>query len=85
MPTYEYKCLKCRKRFDQFQRITDPPLSKCEFCGGKAERQISTGVGLIFKGTGFYITDYKNKKTDDTRPKKPDGEPAKNQRKKLEK
>jgi len=59
MPTYEYRCLKCKKAFERFQKMTDAPLKKCPTCGGKAERQIGTGAGLIFKGSGFYITDYK--------------------------
>ena len=83
MPTYEYKCLKCGKRFEKLQRITDPPLSKCEFCAGKAERLISSGVGLIFKGTGFYVTDYKKNKAEET--KKTDGGQQKAKEKKLEK
>jgi putative FmdB family regulatory protein len=59
MPTYEYVCLKCKKRFEKLQKMSDAPLKKCESCGGKAERQIGAGAGLIFMGTGFYITDYK--------------------------
>ena len=59
MPTYEYRCLKCKKSFDQRQLMSDAPLKKCIHCGGKVERQIGAGAGLIFKGTGFYITDYK--------------------------
>lgn len=61
MPTYDYHCTKCGKKFEQFQRITEEPLKKCPSCGGKPERQIGGGAGLIFKGTGFYITDYKKK------------------------
>ncbi len=61
MPTYEYKCTKCGKRFEQLQRITEAPLKKCPKCGGKPERQMSGGVGVIFKGSGFYETDYKRK------------------------
>ena len=61
MPTYEYRCLKCKKRFERLQSMSEPALKKCLHCGGKAERQISAGAGLIFKGSGFYITDYKNK------------------------
>ena len=61
MPTYEYKCTKCGKRFEELQSITAPPLKKCPKCGGKPERQMSGGAGLIFKGTGFYETDYKKK------------------------
>ena len=61
MPTYEYHCLKCKKRFEQIQKITAPALKKCVHCGGKAERLISANTGFIFKGSGFYITDYKKK------------------------
>lgn len=62
MPTYEYECAKCRKHFDKFQKMTDEPLKKCPGCGGKVHRLIGMGGGIIFKGTGFYHTDYKNKK-----------------------
>lgn len=61
MPTYEYECPTCNKKFEQLQKITDPPLKKCPTCGGHVRRLISSGVGLIFKGSGFYCTDYKNK------------------------
>lgn len=59
MPTYEYKCLKCKKTFDHFQKMSDAPLTKCKHCRGKVERLIGAGAGLIFKGSGFYCTDYK--------------------------
>jgi putative FmdB family regulatory protein len=67
MPTYEYICKKCHKTFEAFQPITAQPLKKCIYCKGKAQRLISSGAGVIFKGSGFYETDYK-KKT----PKQPD-------------
>ena len=60
MPTYEYVCRDCHKEFEEFQSITAPPLTTCPFCGGNVERKISAGSGLLFKGSGFYITDYKN-------------------------
>lgn len=63
MPTYEYQCLKCKKKFDKLQSMNDKPLKNCIYCKGKVERLIGGGAGLIFKGTGFYITDYKNKPT----------------------
>jgi len=63
MPTYEYLCENCGYQFEEFQKITDPPLSKCPKCGGKVRRLISGGAGLIFKGSGFYITDYKRKES----------------------
>lgn len=62
MPTYEYECAKCGKRFEKFQKMTDEPLKKCPDCGGKIHRLIGTGGGIIFKGTGFYETDYKKKR-----------------------
>ncbi|MDQ7799154.1 MAG: zinc ribbon domain-containing protein [Candidatus Edwardsbacteria bacterium] len=57
MPTYEYECNICQHRFEQFQSIKDKPLKKCPQCGGKVERLLGAGVGLLFKGSGFYITD----------------------------
>jgi putative FmdB family regulatory protein len=59
MPTYEYKCSKCGKQFEEFQSITAKPISKCKYCSGRVRRLISPGVGFIFKGTGFYATDYR--------------------------
>ena len=62
MPTYEYACAKCGHHFEQFQSMRDAPLKKCPKCHKLAlKRLIGGGAGLIFKGTGFYITDYKNK------------------------
>jgi putative FmdB family regulatory protein len=69
MPTYEYVCEKCQHQFDLFQSIKDQPLTVCpkEKCGqkqwgkGKVKRLIGAGAGLIFKGSGFYITDYRSK------------------------
>ncbi len=63
MPTYEYRCTQCKKRFELLQKITDPPIKRCPSCKGKPERLISSGAGLIFKGSGFYITDYKRRAT----------------------
>lgn len=63
MPTYEYECTssKCANRFELFQSIRSRPVQKCPACGGKARRLISAGGGLIFRGSGFYITDYRKK------------------------
>jgi putative FmdB family regulatory protein len=61
MPTYEYRCLKCKKSFDLFQPMIAKPIKVCQFCRGKVERVIGAGAGLIFKGSGFYATDYKRK------------------------
>ena len=70
MPTYEYECSKCGKTFDFFQSMNDAPLTDCpeEGCGGKGtlKRLIGSGAGIIFKGSGFYETDYKNKSTAST-------------------
>jgi putative FmdB family regulatory protein len=59
MPTYEYRCANGHD-FEQFQRMTEPPIEKCPVCGGAAERLLSAGAGLLFKGSGFYITDYRS-------------------------
>ncbi len=61
MPTYEYECKKCKKRFEIFQNITAKPLKKCQDCGGSLKRLIGSGSGIIFKGSGFYATDYRSK------------------------
>ena len=58
MPTYEYKCNSCDIEFERFQRISDDPITECLECGGEVQRLISTGGGLVFKGPGFYATDY---------------------------
>jgi putative FmdB family regulatory protein len=70
MPTYEYHCEKCDHRFDLFQSMMDKPLRVCprEHCGmkkwakGRVKKVIGAGAGLIFKGSGFYITDYRSEK-----------------------
>lgn len=74
MPTYDYECLKCKKSYEIFHRISDESLKYCPECGGKLKRLISTGVGLIFKGTGFFITDYKKKSETEKADKKGKGE-----------
>lgn len=68
MPTYEYRCEKCKKSFEVFQSMKSDPLQICpeNLCRmknwgkGAVKRQIGTGAGLIFKGSGFYITDYRS-------------------------
>ena len=68
MPTYEYECSKCKKGFEVFQSMKDPALTTCpkDLCRqkkwgkGKVRRRLGTGAGLIFKGSGFYITDYRS-------------------------
>jgi putative FmdB family regulatory protein len=59
MPTYEYECTACHYRFEKFQSIKDDPLSTCPECQGSVKRLIGGGIGIIFKGSGFYTTDYK--------------------------
>jgi putative FmdB family regulatory protein len=62
MPTYEYECPKCGHAFELFQSMRDEPLKKCPACKKTGvKRLVGGGAGLIFKGSGFYITDYKNK------------------------
>ncbi|MCM8829725.1 MAG: zinc ribbon domain-containing protein [Candidatus Omnitrophica bacterium] len=60
MPTYEYECTKCGHRFEKFQKMTDKPVSKCPECKGKVKRLIGLGGGVIFKGAGFYTTEYRS-------------------------
>jgi putative FmdB family regulatory protein len=69
MPTYEYQCAKCRKRHEAFQSITAKPLSKCPKCGGRLKRLLGSGSGFLFKGSGFYITDYRSKSYQDAKKK----------------
>ena len=64
MPTYDYKCRSCDAVFERFQRITEDPISICPECSGQVRRLIVGGTGVIFKGSGFYVTD--NKKPDIT-------------------
>ena len=61
MPTYHYRCGKCAHEFEQFQSIMDDALTDCPECEGKIVRVISGGSGVIFKGSGFYQTDYRKK------------------------
>jgi len=75
MPTYEYRCEKGHE-FEAFQKMSDPPLTECPECGGAAERRISAGTGLVFKGSGFYITDYKRADEKKAAEGKKSGEPG---------
>ena len=61
MPLYEYKCAQCGERVETIQRVSDPPYSHCPKCGGEMKKQISAPA-IQFKGSGFYKTDYANKK-----------------------
>lgn len=60
MPTYEYECTRCEHRFEKFQSMTDEPLKRCPKCRSKIRRVFGTGAGIIFKGSGFYETDYRS-------------------------
>ncbi len=60
MPTYDYLCLECGHQFEARQSMKDPHLTECPNCKGKVKRKVGLGSGLIFKGSGFYITDYRS-------------------------
>jgi putative FmdB family regulatory protein len=85
MPTYHYKCTKCKHEFEHFQSMADEALTVCPECSGLTKRVISGGAGLLFRGDGFYITDYrsagykKDAKNDakKEKPKSSDSSPAK--------
>lgn len=79
MPTYDYKCEKCEKTFEYFQSMSDEPLKICKECQGPLKRLIGGGLGLIFKGSGFYVTDNKSKdnKTSPAKTANKDSSPAK--------
>ena len=79
MPTYEYECTACGKHLEHFQSMKDAPIRKCPKCGKlRLKRLISGGAGVIFKGSGFYTTDYRSssynesKKSDSAEPAKSD-------------
>jgi len=61
MPTYEYQCQACGHTTEYFQSVKEPPRTVCPKCNGELKRLVSSGAGLIFKGSGFYETDYKKK------------------------
>ena len=72
MPTYDYSCNECGHTFEKFQSMSDTPVKICPLCHGSVRRLVSGGTGIIFKGSGYYFTDYKKKKTssnDNTEPK----------------
>lgn len=60
MPTYEYECRECGHEFELIQRMTDAPRKRCPKCRGKVVRKPGTGAGVIFRGSGFYQTDYRS-------------------------
>lgn len=75
MPTYQYQCQSCGFEFERFQSMNDEPVKRCPECRCKVKRLIGTGAGIIFKGSGFYETDYrsesyeKGKKSDEGKDK----------------
>ena len=77
MPTYDYECDKCKHKFEVFESMTAKHLKRCPECGGKVTRLLGTGSGVIFKGSGFYQTDYKNKSTKTTSCDKPKSDECK--------
>jgi len=74
MPTYEYQCEKCGLKFERFQSIKEEPIKECPECSGIVKKLISAGVGIIFKGSGFYITDYRSENYE--KEEKKEKEPA---------
>lgn len=85
MPTYKYECQNCGYIFTELQNMTDKPLRKCPKCGKlKLKRLIGKGIGIIYKGSGFYTTDYNKKKPEvkSQSTSKPETKPAKKEQKK---
>jgi len=72
MPTYDYKCQDCGYSFEKFQSINARKLTRCPRCGGKVKRLIGTGAGILFKGSGFYETDYRSQSYKDGEKKEKD-------------
>ncbi len=70
MPTYEYECQSCHQRVEAVQKFSDAPLTVCEFCGGPL-RKVFSGVGIVFKGSGFYKTDSRGSTSASTPPATP--------------
>lgn len=62
MPTYEYECTHCKHHFERFQKMTDPSLKRCPKCRHKVNKVPGSGAGIIFRGSGFYQTDYRSEK-----------------------
>jgi putative FmdB family regulatory protein len=83
MPTYEYRCTACKYTFEAFQPMTADPLTECPQCKGNIKRMIGTGAGPIFKGSGFYQTDYKTPPKSETKKAKPAAETKKTIEKKA--
>lgn len=72
MPIYEYECSKCGHSFDSLEHFDSPTRKKCPVCGRTAHRVMPTGVGFVFKGSGFYATDYAAKSASDEKKEKPE-------------
>lgn len=91
MPTYEYRCQACGHEFEKFQKMSDAPVRACPACeSSEVQRLISTGGGFVFKGPGFYATDYRKDgpgskaRSDKESDQKPDKKPEKKSEKKSE-
>ena len=83
MPTYDYICNDCEKMYEYFQSMSDAPIKECPECKKNSLRRvISGGTGLIFKGSGYYLTDYKNKKKQSSENKKSNKKKKNNKAKK---
>jgi putative FmdB family regulatory protein len=76
MPTYIYRCKKCKRRFELFHSITDETPKRCPRCKGKAERVPAGGAGILFKGSGFYETDYRSKSYKESAKREKAGGPS---------
>jgi putative FmdB family regulatory protein len=76
MPTYEYVCDSCRHEFERFQSMTARPVRTCPRCRASVRRRIGGGAGIIFKGSGFYQTDYRSKSYQEAAKKEKESAPA---------
>jgi putative FmdB family regulatory protein len=77
MPTYIYRCKKCKHRFELFHRITDETAKRCPRCKGRAERIPASGGVILFKGSGFHITDYRSRSYKEKAKQEKPGGPSK--------
>jgi putative FmdB family regulatory protein len=80
MPVYEYQCQSCERMIEKIQKFSDPPLTRCEECGGPLKKVLSPPA-LVFKGSGFYITDYAQKKSEKEKPATGQDQPSTTQTK----
>lgn len=82
MPTYDYECKDCGHHFEAFHSMSADPLTDCPKCDGSVQRLLGTGAGLLFKGSGFYETDYRSSgyKKDAAADKTPKTEPKKDKK-----